>query len=464
MNTPYMLLLMLLFLASTPLCFGGLCGGKPSCPPVELIFVLDTSSSMQDEARTLCSHIDNIVDELQDSGIDFVRDPDTNRPEVLQLGIAWWNNDDTWLYGHNFYPDYEENRFTCLSSDVTRLYAPADPEDEPYIPFVDSDNDPNYKPYKPSSSRGCRFPTSGDTRDEVSVDDGNNNDECWGPAIAMVAARHPWRSNSVRLVTVISDEGPCNGSPLGTNQRSVLNAADWLTVRNAMDVAAAHKVIVSPILGTIPSRTDPTEIAWAMGNISEATGGVLGRTQGEDAESNLVELIKHLVESACVEAHTGCDDNDPCTVNDACVMVGDEEACVGQPALPCPDGTLEANGDTCFCIPPPSSSSSSSEEEASSSSSDFFPPPEEEDGVEKEDGGGEDDPEAGIIGGAVAGGAVLLGAAAAAAGVASWLYYKKKAAAAAGTATWAGSDNLEAAMINPLHENSPTAGTNALFE
>ena len=160
---------------------------EPTCPPLDLVFIMDTSGSMRDEAQALCDNIEGLVSDLAGLGIAV---------SAAVLGI-------TETPGESFY---------CLEDDVVSLLGDTVP------------GDPG----------GCVFP-------------GPWAYESWGPATAIVAARYPWTDGALRVVVPISDEGPCDGSFLeGCNDPG----NDRESISNAIALALAYEVIASPITGT----------------------------------------------------------------------------------------------------------------------------------------------------------------------------------------------------------------------
>lgn len=163
------------------------CDVGAKCPPLDVVFVIDTSGSMQDEADALCSGIKDILNELAAQNIDVT---------ATILGITETPLAFSCLTG---------NVFTLLGGDV------------------------------PGSGATCPFP------------DGLSSFESWGPATAIVAERFSWTAGSVRLIVPISDEGPCNGSkPDGCADPG----DDRDAITNAASVAIANGVAVSPITGS----------------------------------------------------------------------------------------------------------------------------------------------------------------------------------------------------------------------
>jgi len=163
------------------------CGPDPVCGPLEIVFIVDTSGSMGDEAAALCTKLPQITADLAAGGITV---------QAHVLGI-------TETPGRNF---------ACLSTDVVTLLG-------------------GNVPGEPTA---CPFP------------EGASAYESWGPATAIVAERFDWAPGALRVIVPISDEGPCNGTfPDGCNDPG----DDRDSISNAIAVAAQNGVIVSPITG-----------------------------------------------------------------------------------------------------------------------------------------------------------------------------------------------------------------------
>jgi hypothetical protein len=67
--------------------------------------------------------------------------------------------------------------------------------------------------------------------------------ENWAGAIAILAERFSWSPQALRIVVPVSDEGPCEGSPCEDP------GPDRDSIDNAIDIAVNHEVIVFPVTG-----------------------------------------------------------------------------------------------------------------------------------------------------------------------------------------------------------------------
>jgi hypothetical protein len=181
----------------------------PFCPTVELVFVMDTSTSMNDEGAALCGSTDAVIASLEAAGIDLL---------ATTLGI--W--------------DTPGGAYSCLESTVPIEFGTTVPGSPP-----------------PGNE------TLGDCPggNEVAQED-------WGRAISVVAGNKPWLDGSLRLIVPLADEGPWCGNPV--------TAADQASIDHAVTVALANDVIVSPITGTGSSGSVialAQQIAGATGGI-----------------------------------------------------------------------------------------------------------------------------------------------------------------------------------------------------
>ncbi len=164
------------------------CDPVPNCPAIDMVFIMDTSGSMGDEAVALCDQVKQIVIDLQANGI-FVN--------PTFLGI-------TETPGGPFY---------CLTDNVVNMLGPT----------------------VPGTADTCDFPNS------------LSSFESWGSATAIVAERFSWSPSATKVIVPISDEGPCNGSfPDGCNDPG----DDRDSIANAILTANAQNVVVAPITGT----------------------------------------------------------------------------------------------------------------------------------------------------------------------------------------------------------------------
>jgi len=249
---------------TSDVCSDGLCTNIPIaecvpctpryiCPPIDLVFVMDTSGSMRDEASALCTEITQVVFDKNQQGV------------VVQahfLGIT----------------QTPGGSFSCLTDNVLGLLGGA----------------------VPGNAAGCPFP------------DGTSAYESWGPATAIVAERFSWTLGATRIIVPVSDEGPCDGSlPEGCKDPG----DDRDSTDNAIAVAIANNVIVSPIVG---SGADACALNLAT-LLSLGTGGMV--VQSKDPKVDLAEAVRQIIVDRC-EIDETCNDQKSCTVMDSCNSAG----------------------------------------------------------------------------------------------------------------------------------------------
>ena len=160
--------------------------GCASCESLDVVFVFDTSISMVGADDTLCDLASDIIDELQDRGID--------------VDATFWGVTNT-----AFIP--------CVTDTVLNALGPGVPGDPP----------PELGQLDACAETGNKVLAT----------------ESWAQGAAIVADRFPWREGGARLVIPVADEGPACGDPIG--------AWDIAAVEHAGAFAASRGVVVSPI-------------------------------------------------------------------------------------------------------------------------------------------------------------------------------------------------------------------------
>ncbi|MFH1109541.1 MAG: cohesin domain-containing protein [Planctomycetota bacterium] len=268
---------------TSDVCSNGVCSNVPIahcvpcspsllCLPMDVVFVMDTSGSMRDEAAALCAGIGEVIADLNAQGAGA---------RATVLGIT----------------QTPGGSFACLTDNVVHLLGGA----------------------VPGNAGSCPFP------------DGTSPYESWGPAMAIVAARFPWTPGALRIVVPISDEGPCDGSrPEGCNDPG--NDRD--SIDNAIAVALANNVVVSPITGT---GSDGCVINLAE-DAAFGTGGL--PLQTKDPNLDLKDAIRLIVVDHCGIDYR-CDDHQACTQGDTC----SDGVCVGTPIPGCGSCTADTECD-----------------------------------------------------------------------------------------------------------------------
>ncbi len=253
------------------------CDVEYTCPAIDVVFIMDTSGSMRDEAADLCGAIAQVIADLNQQGVDI---------QATLLGIT----------------QTPGGSFSCLTNHVVGLLGST----------------------VPGKSGSCPFPK------------GTSTFESWGSAVTIVADRFSWRPNVGRVVVPISDEGPCGGShPEGCNDPG----DDRDSIDNAIEIAIANNVVVSPISG---SGSDACVISLAE-EIADQTGGMTQESKSPDFD--FIDAIGQIVLAAC-ETEDQCDDQHACTSNDRC----HQGICVGTPiedCRPCSTPALCDDEDAC---------------------------------------------------------------------------------------------------------------------
>ncbi len=202
----------------------------PICPPVEVVFIMDTSTSMDDEAAALCGSINAVVVHLEAAGVEV---------QARLLGIC----------------DTPGGAYACLEDHVANLLGTTVPSTPP--PGLETLG------ACPGGLEVCQ--------------------EDWGLATAVVAGAYPWlpATESIRLVIPLSDEGSWCGDPV--------TQLDQDAITFAVAVALASGVIVSPITG---SGSSSSVIALAQ-SLADETGGIhfASTTPSSDIADAIVELV-----------------------------------------------------------------------------------------------------------------------------------------------------------------------------
>ncbi|MCO6437503.1 MAG: hypothetical protein J5J06_10480 [Phycisphaerae bacterium] len=241
------------------------CDPIASCPPLDVVFLLDTSGSMGDEAAALCTKMAQIVSDLTAEGIIVY-------PHFL--GIS----------------ETPGGPFSCLSNDVVSL--------------LGGD--------VPGTMNTCPFPQP------------LSAFESWGPATAIVAERFAWNAGTKHVIIPISDEGPCNGDlPDGCNDPG----DDRDSVSNAIEVANNNDVIVSPITGTGASlcvQKLAADLAAGTGGTTFQS-----QDPGSDLVESIADMLRQLCDDAttCNDGDI-CTVDDRCDLSGQCLGVPlDQIAC-----------------------------------------------------------------------------------------------------------------------------------------
>ena len=264
--------------------------------PVELVFAVDTSGSMDDEAATLCANLNSVISTLTAEGI-------TVNAHLYAIGLEadgpWFND--------------PEGDFDCLADYVGNptpgtITSPAGYTPVTGLPPMGTDL-PGATPNSADGSNqdtlygGCGGANS------------SSNEEDWGRAASIISANYPWDVGTIPLVVAVSDEGPWCGSGLAANDSDSIN--------NAIINANSNNVIVSVLTASgyyntaDPSNGGPPLMEQLAVNLANGTGGTVAR---EFSGLELVEAVRGIVRDACVEA-ADCNDNN---IPDTCELAGND--------------------------------------------------------------------------------------------------------------------------------------------
>lgn len=221
------------------------CGG--ACPPVHIVFVMDTSGSMNDEGSILCLNIDQVIQYLQ------LNENITATSDALGITETRW----------------------CLTDSVTNLLGPAVPDNPP-----------------PGSEYVNQY-------------------EDWGPATAVVAAFYPWPDGIRVIVPISDEgpnngSPCCYDCDYQSGECQEPHDWDHDSILHAIAVANANDVIVSPIVGTGYGACDMDCIQDEAGLLATSTGGTM--VLSTDAVDDLPTAIVDIVTAACA-AFDDCNDN-----------------------------------------------------------------------------------------------------------------------------------------------------------
>ena len=215
-----------------------------ACGLVDIVVAMDTSGSMDDEAGAVCTQLDAVVARMQARGLDDVR--------AFKWGIIQDGDDPEFV---------DTGEFFCLDNHVKRVFG------DPVVP--------------------------GTTDDRLTTVD-LEGDEDWADAVSIVAHlgsenRNPgfqWRSDALKIIVPISDEGPSQGDPSDEPD-------DVAAIDNAIVQATQNEVIVSPL---IANDAEPTTAELGR-KLAVETGGQAFRTT--DPDLDLGEILYDLVFVAC---------------------------------------------------------------------------------------------------------------------------------------------------------------------
>lgn len=208
---------------------------------IEIVFLMDTSTSMCEEAAALC-------DAIQDIECDLYNDHG-RRVQSHVWGITY----DSY--------DYCNTGDPCVGLMTTTVLD----ELGPIVPGN---------------------PTCCGVLDECF----GGNSENWGPAISIVSELFPWDiATNVRLVIPVTDEGPYCGNTCENP------GFDLEALEHAIAMAQANGVKVSPIVGT--GGGDEACVQNLATLIADATGGTMFLSV--DAQNDLSDGLFDIIWDSC---------------------------------------------------------------------------------------------------------------------------------------------------------------------
>jgi hypothetical protein len=138
-----------------------------SCPPLDVVFVMDTSGTMSDEAEILCENIDDVIARLALADVEL----------------------NATIWGITQAPG---GAFSCLTDTVANALGTVVPGNPPCCPSIVSNED-------------------------------------WALATAIVAEGFPWEPGAIRVIVPLGDEGPLDGDPCqdpGGDRDAITHAID----------------------------------------------------------------------------------------------------------------------------------------------------------------------------------------------------------------------------------------------
>ncbi len=191
-----------------------------SCPSVDLVFVMDTSGSMDNEGQALCANIGQVVSDLRVLGINV---------NPTFLGITEDASDDS--------------DFPCLTDNVLDLLGSAVPGTNDFI----------------------------------------DDSEDWGPATAVVASRFPWTMGSIRIIVPISDEDPQDGNASCDDPGSDRDAIDN-AIAQALANNVFVSPIIADFSGTGNDQQTNNCILTLANDLAMATGGTTSQSTDPQAD------------------------------------------------------------------------------------------------------------------------------------------------------------------------------------
>jgi len=123
-----------------------------------------------------------------------------------------------------------------------------------------------------------------------STDEDNNED--WAPATAIVAGKKSWTPGAMRIIVPISDEGPRCGDFINDP------GDDRDAVNHAIPIVRANHVIVVPLLPAVPGSSEYALARYALASVLAEGGARCGNVFSFN-DAGLVDKIVELVLRHC---------------------------------------------------------------------------------------------------------------------------------------------------------------------
>ncbi len=251
------------------------------CPPVDIVFVMDTSGSMDGEAAALCASIAQVTADLTALGLTV---------SSSFLGITETPGGD----------------YACLTDNVLNMLGAPVPGSLPCCPNLDHYED-------------------------------------WGPATAIVAARFPWTPNAIRVIVPLSDEGAENGNGCadpGNDRDAITNAiagantndvivspitgsgssACVLTLATDLAAGTGGITFASANPGDLPGAIEALVLA-ACESVSDCNDNGIADLCEEDCNENFIPDDCELNSETDADGNGILDECDPCLTGDTTAPV-----------------------------------------------------------------------------------------------------------------------------------------------
>jgi hypothetical protein len=315
----------------------------PVCPPLEVVFIIDTSGSMGDELEALCAGIESTIATLGVVNIET---------SAELLGIT--------------------QVLQCTHETVLENYGTIAAGAPPDLPAMTA----------------CQNATE--------------SSEDWGPAIAVVAANKDWSPGALRVIVPVSDEGPVCGTPVDAEDFHVVDPVAKIALANDVvvypitgtntpaDVIQIAQELAEKTGGIWKATSDPASdlaglvlesVFDACESVSDCNAN--GIPDSCDLAEGAIDCNANEIPDECDVAVGGLPDCDVNGIPDSCDLDGGAPDCNENGALdPCDiaeelSADADENGVPDECEEPPGETGGETGEESGS----------DEDGEAPEDSG-----------------------------------------------------------------------------